>query len=611
MASDKFSNSLGNRLLAALTNAEVGSLLDSLLQNLTPENLEQSLTQLSADTQATVRQILHPPTTLEPSQSPESSPISQAKLSQTWSELWQEWEAIIWEASDEEGQYIEQEAHWEPPYFDNYTFAEDLDKVAEKMQPLIQVAFENGFTPDRGFAPALLEAEAVICGGIPDWMEIADGIELGNHVTQCLLRWEFLTAQQQGQDAFQFAQHIKQLESEFSLMGLDEQVLIDFLCELPETDRQRIFAGLTDTKDSHSPPWQRELSNAHSPWHLFYREATTQFAPERYLDNLRTTIAQRWTDGLPVIENLLAEKNYSESLAVIQETLTSLFASRYRKADWTPESSLLVTLVGGYYYQEEFCDNEKTLLGYFQQAAQALGNTEQANALKIQQTAFDSYFDWQTMFQAFAEVPVSQKTRQALFQSWRDSVIQRATPQSSFFGSRQESQNGWLHWLIDSIADTSKGAPWYQQQITQWLIHLPGNRDTLGDSFGLLRLLTKDLYVLEGEKRSSYPMFYEVVIRVGELSAPDDSSRQAYLKAFAPKDLWEHVMAYWKAHLQNFVPDPRSAHKSDYTQHARWMTALKEFAPDAYEVLLAQWERDHIRRSNLWKAMKQAGLAGY
>ncbi|MBE9181902.1 hypothetical protein IQ268_25365 [Oculatella sp. LEGE 06141] len=67
-------------------------------------------------------------------------------------------------------------------------------------------------------------------------------------------------------------------------------------------------------------------------------------------------------------------------------------------------------------------------------------------------------------------------------------------------------------------------------------------------------------------------------------------------------------MNYWKTHLQNFVPKPESASKSDYTVHAKWMVALKELSPQNYETLLAEWRDVHQRRSNLWKAMKQLGL---
>lgn len=609
MVADNASQTVGEQLLTALTSSEISGFLDALLQMLPQEQLEQSFAQLSSDTQETIRQIINPPQSTASVSTTASSPTSLAKLAQTWTELWQEWDAIVWEASEEEGNYIEQEAHWEPPYFDNYAFAEDLDKVAEKMQPLVQVAFDHDFSPERGFAPALLEAEAEVAGGLPEWMEIMDGICLEKHVTQCLLQWEWLTAQQQGQDAFQFVQHVRQLSSDFSEMGLDDNALIAFLCDLPEPDQRNILTGLSDAKDH--PPWNHELSNTHSPWQWFYREAINQFSPKLYLDNLRVTIAQRWTDGLPVIEDLLAQKNYAESLSVIHETLASLMSSRYhRDAEWTPETSLLFTLVSGYYHDQDYFDNEKTLLAYYQQTAQGLKQPKLVNALKIQQVAFDSCFDWQTMFQAFTDVPVSKKTHQALFQSWRDYIIKRATPHRSYvsFGSRSVKEVGWLHWLIDSIADSKKGVSWFQKQITKWLANLPDNSTALGDDFERLRLLTHDLNVIQGRKRASYPMFDQVVIRLRELSAPDDESRRTYLKQFAPQDLGKQVMKYWQDHLQNFVPDPRSAHKSDYTNHANWMAALKEVAPNAYKRLLTQWETDHIRRSNLWKAMKKMGL---
>ena len=600
-------NGVGERLRTALTQGEIGQLMDSLLNVLQSEQLDKALSDLSHDTQKTIREILTPPKTTTSRQASQSSPTSLAKLSQTWSEQWQEWNDIVWAATEEDGKYIEQEARWEPPYFDEYTFAEDLDKVAKKMRPLVQVAFDNGFTPDNGFVTALLEAEGEVSSSLPEWMEIVDGITLGSHVTHCLLQWEWLDNKAQGQDAFQFAKRIRQLESTFSLMGLDDNTLIEFLCERSPIAQQNLLTGLTSEKESHL--WRAVLGSTYSPWHLFYMEAINTFAPDRYLDNLRSTISQKWSNGLPVIEDLLAQNNYAESLTVIQATLTALLQSSHKSQPWTPETSLLVTLVGGFYYGEESFEQENTLLNFFQQTAEGLEQTEQVNVLKIQQIAFDHCFDWQTMFQTFVDIPVSKSTYQALFQSWRDHVIQRATPRTwRGYGAQPSSVPGWLHWLIDSIADTKKGKAWFQQQVTQWLADLSTNQKSLDDTNGLLRLLTKDLQAIHGKKRLSFPTFYEVVIRVDELSAPDDDARQAYLKQFASDDLWEKVMTYWKTHLHLFVPDPRAAHKSDYTQHARWMAALQELAPEAYKQLLAQWNVEHIRRSNLWKAMKQVGL---
>ena len=87
-------------------------------------------------------------------------PVSLAKLAERWATLWAEWDGIVLEATDEEGDYYEQEEEWEPPYFDAYAFMEDLEKVAVKLRPLVRTAFENSFLPNHGFAEALQAAAA-------------------------------------------------------------------------------------------------------------------------------------------------------------------------------------------------------------------------------------------------------------------------------------------------------------------------------------------------------------------------------------------------------------------------------------------------------------------
>jgi hypothetical protein len=91
-------------------------------------------------------------------------------------------------------------------------------------------------------------------------------------------------------------------------------------------------------------------------------------------------------------------------------------------------------------------------------------------------------------------------------------------------------------------------------------------------------LLTKDLTEISGGDKNQYPKFYEMVIRPNELTLPDQTFRQTYLKRYAQNDLLAQVMAYWKGHLQNFVPKPEDAQKLDYTHHAHWMAALRELA---------------------------------
>ena len=335
-----------------------------------------------------------------------------------------------------------------------------------------------------------------------------------------------------------------------------------------------------------------------------------KYAPEQYLGNLRQTIPQQWQNGLPVIEDLLEKQDYQEGLKVVQETVPSMLKREQIRDAWTPETRLLYPLVQRHDNDDARLQNHKTLLTYYQKISQGLGQNERVKALSLQLITFEHCFNWEAMFKAFAETPVSEQVRQALFASWRDYIIQRAKPSvwSRGWNRPQPRDSWWLHWLIDSIVDDQKGPAWFQQQMTDWLTHLPGQKRDMGEDYEFLRLLTKDLSEIDSREKDQYPQFYAVVIRPGELKSPDQASRRAYLKQYASDDLMYQVMGYWKAYLQNFVPRPEDVKKADYTSHARWMVALRELAPQSYEVLLEKWRVDHHRRRNLWQAMSKAGL---
>ncbi|MEI6443227.1 MAG: hypothetical protein WCO29_08890 [Nostocales cyanobacterium ELA583] len=597
-------SSLAHQIQSALTQHEISQLLNVLFTVLSDDLWDTVLTQLAPNTQETIKQILAPSPIVEQVKKVKSLPTSQAKLAETWLNLWQEWDKIIDEAAQEKGEYITQEEDWEMPYFDAVLLSENLEKVAQKMQPLIQVAVENRFNPNAGFASALLDAESEISTSIPDWMDIDNGIELLECATACLLQWEWLTVKLEGQDAFDFAQRIRQLSEAFEYVYPDNNEIGDFLLELSYEEQQSIFAGLNSNRESDL--WKETLTSIYSPWHQFYLEALHQFAsPDIYLETLRATIPQQWQNGLPIIEDLLVKQNYSLCLTVIAETLNSLLKLRQQDKSWQPETSLLFPLVNRFYSSNGQQDNEKNLLRFYQQTSQELGELERVKALEIQLITFDSCFDWSTMFKTFAEVGVSETTRASLFQSWRDYVILRAKPRLHFGSSDMVTKSDiwWLHWLIDSIATSDLGIVWFQAQIQQWLINLPGDKRNLGDAYDILRLLTKDLTEIQYKNQPPYPKFYQFVIQARGLSVSDDPSRLVYLQQYAPDHLWEQVMAYWQKNLHNFVPKPELCKNSDYTEHSQWMFALQELAPQSYHTLLAQWRVQHQRRSNLWKAL--------
>jgi hypothetical protein len=602
--SDHDAPHIGARLFAALTQHEITHLLDALFGVLSPDLVETVLDQLQLDTRETVQTLLTPPDAVDTTQETRTPSVSLAKLEQTWSDLWRQWGKIVDEAAQDDGKYIVQERHWEDPYFDRTTFVNDLEQVAKQMRPLLRIAFENEFYPDNGFIEALLDADADIMAAMPEWIYLDDGYDLQEHVTTCLLEWAWLQIQEEACDAFRLAQEVRQWEDDSPYARLARGTFLEFFNPLPDEPQQQIFAGLTAGKDT--PLWQRVLTNTFSHWHALYMRYVEQYAPQRYMDNLRPTITQRWQNGLPVIESHLERHDFQESLQVIEETLASLFRNR-RDTAWSPETSLLVPIVQGYSVHDQ-AESHATLLQLYQQTVQGLGQTQLVNALEIQLKAFEYCFDWRQMLQVFDEVTVSEEIRQALCQSWRDYIIRLTTPDTWEFGRRRRDHIWWLHWLFDSMTDGHKGPAWFQQHLMQWLAHLPDKQGKLGEELAFLRLLTKDAWEMRRSNDNPYPQFFDVVIDPGNLSTPDDASRQDYLQHYAMDDLWDQVMAYWHGNLHVLVPKPEHAEQSIYTNHARWMAALQELVPSAYTTLLKQWQEQHKRRSNLWKAMANQGL---
>lgn len=111
-----------------------------------------------------------------------------------WDALWRQWWKLVSELGDEGGRYAVQEEHWEPPYFDGYILAEDLDEVARGMLDLIEEVY-----PSVGDDGLFLDALEEIVQGIhsyPDWMGVEqyEGLVLERAATLCVVKWAWLSS---------------------------------------------------------------------------------------------------------------------------------------------------------------------------------------------------------------------------------------------------------------------------------------------------------------------------------------------------------------------------------------------------------------------------------
>ena len=595
---------VGKSILTALTQHELALVLDAFLASLAPSSLETALKGLPTNTQQTLQQILTPSS---PTQVKIEQPTSLAKLEENWSKLWRKWNNIVSEATDEEGKYIEQEADWEPPYFNDSDFVEDLDAIAKQMLPLLSTAYESEFSPNVDFAQILTEVAEEITASLPEWISsFNEGLYLESSLTNCLLRWEWLKAQDEKLDAFDFTQRIREWEEQAQQMELEQSAFFQFFTQLSETELEKIYKGLTAHRQELL--WKTDLENIRSHWYEIYLFYLEKYAPENRLDTLRITISQKWQNGLPVIEDLLAKEAYQEGLSVLEETLASLLKSTRQNRSWSPESSVLITILNTF-YGGDYSENEQTLLCYYQQIATALSQSERVEAIQIQLTAIKQCFNWSVMLEVFKNDKISEETRQNLFQSWRDYILQLTENKFGGWQERTTSNSWWLSWLLDTIATSQPVAEEFQKLTEQWLLALESEEKPSKHTFSALRLLTSDLVEIHGENWNQYPYLQSFVLVPNSLKTSDANYRQLFLKNLAPNHLWNQVMAYWEGHLEYWIPKPEMASKSDYTEQARWLAALRELSPTSYQRLLAEWRIQHKQRRNLWKALEKIGLS--
>lgn len=61
-----------------------------------------------------------------------------AKIREEWEKAWAKWEDCVAESGDEHGRYLVREHHWEEPYLDGSSLAQDLEPIAAGMREILR-----------------------------------------------------------------------------------------------------------------------------------------------------------------------------------------------------------------------------------------------------------------------------------------------------------------------------------------------------------------------------------------------------------------------------------------------------------------------------------------
>lgn len=180
-----------------LSEEEIQRVLACAILALDERGRERLVARLGEETGGTLGRLLasrgRSHTTAQPSP-------GSAKILEEWGKAWDEWEACIAESADEDGRYVVREHHWEQPYLDGSSVAQDIEPIAARMRKILERVMDEGLAPEFSFLTAIKDLDAEIGSGLPEWMDPSsgDGCPLGPEVTGCLLEWEWRACRRGG-----------------------------------------------------------------------------------------------------------------------------------------------------------------------------------------------------------------------------------------------------------------------------------------------------------------------------------------------------------------------------------------------------------------------------
>jgi hypothetical protein len=613
-------DSLLRRLEEALSEEEIRRVVASSLLVLDDASRKRLLARIAPETAAALIPALDPPRKPARSQKAAMSAAGKGKLRQEWDRLWQEWTRIVDESGAETGDYVHQDADWEPPYIDTYSIGLDLDAVAAKMRSLIPRVIAEGIDPGFSFAQAIREMDEGLYAGQPDWVVegIGEDCCLGPKATTCLLEWEWKAAQGKGRDAAAFLDEIRDLQTGLQKVGLDGQAIKTFVRGLSHGQRQSLLASLE--RQRLSPRWAEAFTRAYGCWAEILRDLSKRWKPELHVEISRANIAQDWTLALPLVEDAVKRKAFAEAIDIIDEALRSRLRLDGTER-WNPCKELLVEREV-WHHGDEQSTKLATLLHCWMKAAHAQKQPELAAALALQIAALRHAEDGETMLKAFHAFPAQfHAIRDRLFAAWRELIVRRTL--DTWRDSDPVPCGGWVSALVDAAWAGTSGVAIFHAAVRVALDESRKKTTTVPraawnprwaqptgqeKSLRALAILTRDLDATLPTMKKLAPRLWHLLSKVdSDARKRVSTTRRNWCKSLGGKALIPKIVAFWREDAVRFVPDP-GASTAEYSESADWLAAVHEINPAAASKLRASWATVYHLKRNLWRDLAQRGF---
>jgi len=580
-----------------LSEQEIQRVLACALLGLDDRGRDRLLARLGEETGGTLRRLLasrgRSRTTAQPSP-------GNAKVREEWEKAWGEWEACVAESGDDDGRYVVREHHWEEPYLDGSSLAQDLEPIAARMRKILERVMDEGLAPEFSFLTAIKDLDAEIGSGLPEWMDPSsgEGCVLGLEVTGCLLEWEWRVHRRDGRSAFDLADAIRAFEASARIVSLHDDTIARFILGLGDAEQQAVLKGIAAHRSASH--WAEVLGAAHSAWFKIHQELAKRWNPALFEETSRKNITHDWELALPLLADLLRRKSFDRAGPLIEEAVRALLRLKTGEA-WDPRETLLISHPSLRYRSDQHAAAFRLLEGW-RKVATRLGQDELACALELQVAVGRRWKDGDAALEAFRREssPRFATMRDRLFADWRSLVVEATLrPEAA---ERDSPGSAWVHALVDAARARADGAPSFRRAVRQWLEETGRMPTTLLQSRGALGTLTLDLDGGSSLRRTSPSLQRILSVRCpGEPSVT--ASRRRWVERLGVADLFPDVLEFWRRHAASLVPDPATALGSNYDDCAEWLAAVFELDSAAYRRVVQAWAGPHARRRNLWLAI--------
>ena len=601
---------IGSRLLEAITKEQVTKLLDIVFSQGDVDRWQDGIRKADPDLAATLARLLDSEEGRNPS-APDGKTekklkitMSEGRLLERWRDLRRRWNETIAEVGDEDGRYAVHEHHWEEPYFDESSLANDLETIAGEMLPLIDDVYALINEPDL-FRDALeMISEAI--ADYPEWMgvEYEEGCTLGKNTTRCILKWSRLAAGEGPEAGIALLEMVHRMIATDEKVFLDADTCVSFFAELPDPCCREIYSCLAANAETY------ELQMVHSIWRRVGDLYEERFNPAKYLKTCGRFLSENWKYGPPLIAAAVERGDYEQAEAYLEETFASLLRPGDGKT-WQPELSIPKAFF--YSYPREYSEIISKLLDTWADVSLRLDNPLRRAAAILQGAVQRNPDDWDKIVGEFRKIsdPSAREVLHPLFVQWQDMAARGSLSYHRL--SVDPAAAAWIHWLLEADLDRETKADWFRDKLGCWLEQLCTSSNTAAAAvfkaqWPWLARLTKDVAGAE-VLAADYPNFAKTVLGADRDDQPLlDKGRQSALRRMAPPVDLPMLLGIWADHLAAIVPDPSSARSSRYTEQADWMTALCEVSRGAYDRLVARWRKEHKRKTSLWRDLQARQL---